>query len=111
MVGVRPQSVCKSVSQCVQRGIPSWYTTVATPSNWTCGEPTNPDGVLAFDPGSVSNVSDACYCHYTDLAPQPPPSPPSCPHGSYSACVVACADLPASQEPACLAECKRLCPH
>ena len=73
--------------------------------------PIDGEGVLAFDPGSVSNVSDACYCHYTDLAPQPPPSPPPCPHGSYSACVVACADLPASQEPACIAECKRLCPH
>ena len=86
-----------------------WPTTVATPTQWACGEPTDPDGVLAFDPGTVRNVSDACYCHYTDLAPPPPPP---CPHGSYSACVVACTDLPAGPDrDKCIAECERLCPH
>ena len=97
---------------CLQKGAPSWYTTSATPSNWACGEPIDGlFGVLAFDPGSVRNVSDACYCHYTDLTPSPPPPPPACPHGSYSACVLACADLPAPEEPPCIADCKRLCPH
>ena len=96
---------------CLQKGAPSWYTTVTAPSNWTCGEPNQGADVLAFDPGSVSNVSDACRCHYTDLTPSPPPPPPACPHGSYSACVLACADLPAPEEPPCIADCKRLCPH
>ena len=58
----------------------------------------------AFGGGTTADMS----CHYTDLAPSPPPP---CPHGSYSACVLACANLPPPQEPACVAECKALCPQ
>jgi len=35
----------------------------------------------------------------------------TCSHDSYSACVLACAELPPSKQVACIAECKRLCPH
>ena len=92
---------------CLQKGAPQyWYSTVGAPTLWDCGVPTS--SPIIFEAGGVSNVSDACHCHYADLAPSP--SPP-CPHGSYGACVIACSELPAPQEPACIAECKRLCPQ
>ena len=97
---------------CLAGGSSVWSTTSAAPTkqNWTCGPPPGEGAVsISFGLGKASGPRDACRCHYSDLAPSPPPA---CPHGTFDKCRLACDDLksPAAIEQ-CLDYCAQWCAH
>ena len=97
---------------CLAGGSSVWSTASAAPTaqNWTCGAPPPKyAGSISFGLGKASGPRDACRCHYSDLAPSPPPA---CPHGSLDACKLACTDLPSGAAiEECLDYCAQWCAH